>query len=139
VTRIAPGKGIYYLFTAARASAQTTVDTDVQRLAERARAAAGHQSTTTQQRTGQVEMGQHGAPVLAVITYDRGTELVVKRILYGVASDHGLKIELTLPGAPDTEPVTHLFVEWPASFSAEFVERPKVEEMMAEFFERVKR
>jgi hypothetical protein len=139
VTRIAPGKGIYYLFTAARPSARTTADTDVQRLAQRARAAAGYQSTMTWQRTGQLGTNDHALPILAVITYDAGTELVVKKILYGVSSDNGLKIELTLPQEPAAEPVTHLFVEWPASFSAEFVERPKVEELMAEFFERVKR
>jgi hypothetical protein len=141
VTRIAPGKGIYYLTTTAKPSVHTIVDTDVQRLARQVRADAGSSTTMTQQRTGQLDTKTYARPlpVLKAISYDAGTELVVKRIVYGRSSDTVLKIELTLPGDPTAQPVTHLFVEWPDPFSAEFVERPKVEALMAEFFERVKR
>jgi hypothetical protein len=139
VTRIAPGKGIYYLCTTAKSTARTIVDTDVHRLAQRVKGEAGSAAMTPQTRTGQLATKDNAVQLLKVITYQRGTELVVKRILYGVSSNSGLKIELTLPQEPTAEPVTHLFVEWPTPFSAEFVERPKVEELMAEFFERVKR
>jgi hypothetical protein len=141
VTRIAPGKGIYYLFTAARPTPHTIADTDVQRLAKQVRADAGSTTTRTQQGTGQLETKNdvRPLPVLRVITYDAGTDLLVKQIVYGGSSNIVLKIELTLPNAPAAQPVTHLFVEWPAPFSPEFVERPKVEALMAEFFERAKR
>jgi hypothetical protein len=138
VTRIAPGKGIYYLTTTAKPSVHTIVDTDVQKLAQRARAEAGSMSTMTPQGTGQLTHARP-LPVLKVITYEAGTDLVVKKIIYGGSSDTVLKIELTLPTAPAAQPVTHLFVEWPGPLSPEFVERPKVEALMAEFFERVKR
>jgi hypothetical protein len=141
VTRIAPGNGVYYSFTAAKPTPHTIADTDVQRLAKQVRADAGSTTTMTQQRTGQLDTKNYvrPLPVLRVITYDAGTDLVVKQIVYGGSSDTVLKIELTLPNAPAAQPVTHLFVEWPALFSREFVERPKVEALMAEFFERVKR
>jgi len=139
VTRIAPGKGIYYLCTTAKSTAGTIVDTDVQRHAQRAKEEAGSAATTPQTRTGQLGTKDNALQFLKVITYERGIELVVKRILYGGSSNYVLKIELTVPTAPTAEPVTHLFVEWATSFSAQFVERPKVEELMAEFFERVKR
>jgi hypothetical protein len=141
VTRIAPGKGIYYLTTTAKPSVHTIVDADVQRLAQRMRADAGYASAATPQRTGQVDTKTYARPlpVLKVITYEAGTDLVVKKIIYGGSSDTVLKIELTLPGAPAAQPVTHLFVEWPGPLSPEFVERPQVEALMTEFFERVKR
>jgi hypothetical protein len=139
VTGIAPDKGIYYLFTALKPTVHTMVDTDVQRLAERARADAGYTTTFTHTPTGQSARQNHAAPLLAVITSEAGTELVVKQIIYGGGADHILKVELTSPRAPTGQLVTRLFVEWPGPFSREFAERPKVEELMGEFFERVKR
>jgi hypothetical protein len=140
VTRIAPGRGVYYLFTAAKPTPHTIEDTDVQRLAKQVRADAGSTTTMTQGRTGQLDTKNYARPlpVLRVITHDAGTDLVVKQIVYGGSSDAVLKIELTSPGAPMAQPVTHLFVDWHGPLSPEFVERPKVEALMAEFFERAK-
>ena len=42
VTRTAPGQGVYYRYTATKPFAHTLVDTDVQRLARRARADAAY-------------------------------------------------------------------------------------------------
>ncbi len=95
----------------------------------------------TQPGTGQLDTKTYARPlpVLEVITYEAGAKLVVKQVVYGGSSGTVLKIELSLPSAPTAGPVTHLFVEWPGPLSKEFVERPQVEALMAEFFERVRR
>jgi hypothetical protein len=141
VTRVAPGKGIYYRTTMTKPSVHTIEDTDVQRLAQRARTDVGYVSTMTRPGTGQLDTKSYHRPltVLQVITYEAGTDLVVKQVVYGGSSDNVLKFELTSPRAPTVGAVTHLFVEWPGPLSPEFAERPKVEALMAEFFERVKR
>lgn len=141
VTRVAPGKGIYYRTTMTKPSVHTIEDTDVQRLAQRARTDAGYATTMTRQGTGQLDAKSYHRPlpVLQVITYEAGIDLIVKKVVHGGSPDNVLKIELTLPRAPTGGAVTHLFVEWPGPLSPEFAERPKVEALMAEFFERVKR
>ena len=139
VTRTAPGQGVYYRYTATKPFAHTFVDTDVQRLAQRARVDAAYTGGGSSARTGQVGSMVQAPPYIEVTTFAAGTELIVKRVIYGEADACVFRIELTRPTAPTGQPVTHLVVEWPAPLSPEFVERPKVEELMADFFERVRR
>lgn len=138
VTWIAPAKGIYYRCTAATPVAHVLEDTDVERLAQRARADAAYGSSAYPRRSGQAGSAGRTTPYFRLVTHAAGTKLVVKRVLWDRGDESILRIELTRPSAPTGQPVTHLVVEWPGWLSAQFVERPKVEALMAEFFERVK-
>jgi hypothetical protein len=134
VTRMAPGKGIYYEFYLAKPD----VDTDVQRLAQRSVAATGNVSTLTGAPRGGLAYKDNAVPPLQVITYDVGSELVIKKISFPALARPMVKIDFASTLAPRSEPVTHLFIEWPQEISSNFEERTQVEALMALVFEPAK-